>query len=89
MEENPSREYLSDEFGINSFDAGILIVYFCSRCHVEGILYSDDSISSFDQRSTAYHTLSNVAAKTILWMLSCCRRALRTLNGYLASGIPP
>jgi hypothetical protein len=28
MEEKPSREYLSDEFGTNSFSAGILMVYF-------------------------------------------------------------
>jgi hypothetical protein len=28
IKEKPTREYLSDEFGINSFSAGILIMYF-------------------------------------------------------------
>jgi hypothetical protein len=28
MEENPCREYLSDEFGIDPFNAGILMVHF-------------------------------------------------------------
>jgi hypothetical protein len=28
MKEKPSREYLSDEFGKDSFSAGILMVYF-------------------------------------------------------------
>jgi hypothetical protein len=28
IKEKPTREYLSDEFGINSFSAGILMMYF-------------------------------------------------------------
>jgi hypothetical protein len=28
IKERPTREYLSDEFGIDSFSAGILIMYF-------------------------------------------------------------
>jgi hypothetical protein len=28
MEEKPSREYLSDKLGNNSFDAGLLTIYF-------------------------------------------------------------
>jgi hypothetical protein len=89
MEEKPCREYLSDEFETDFFSAGILMVYFWFRCRIEYILRSDNWISLFDRRSTVYHILSNVLAKTILWMLFCCRRALWTLNCYLASGVLP
>jgi hypothetical protein len=42
MEEKPSREYLSDEFGKDSFSAGMLMMQFWSRCHVEDIIHSYD-----------------------------------------------
>jgi hypothetical protein len=41
-EQKPSREYLSNEFGTNSFSAEILMVYCWSHCHVEDILHSYD-----------------------------------------------
>jgi hypothetical protein len=85
MEEKSSHEYLSDEFGKDSFNALILMVYFWSRCHIVDILHSYDWIYLLDRRSPSIMSSPMSWKKTILWMLSCSRRAIWTLNRYLVS----
>jgi hypothetical protein len=88
IKEKPTREYLSDEFGIDSFSAGILMMHF-DLVVMLNIFHSYDWLSLFDRRSTAYHALSNVVTIIIPWMLPCSRRAFWTLNCYLASRVLP
>jgi hypothetical protein len=76
MEKQPSCEYLTDEFGKDSFIAGILMMSFWARCRVEDIIHSSEWIDLFDRRSRADHVLSNAVEHAIIWMLLCSRRAL-------------